>query len=129
MPYASIYRAKAIKITGNTLTAYVPQVFGDVEITVTDFLGTPAIGMGWVFFQGGDPEHPVWTSGLGGGGTVSDVVWVGPEAPEDEGIELWWDTDATTPLDPRYLTPTDAEALYLTSAEADATLPHPNRRR
>lgn len=26
---------------------------------------------------------------------VSDVVWVGPSAPADPTVEMWWDTDAT----------------------------------
>ena len=56
----------------------------------------PVQGMGWVSFQGGDPEFPVWTSGIGGGeggGTVTDTLWVGPGAPPDPSIEMWWDTD------------------------------------
>jgi len=29
-----------------------------------------------------------------GAGSVTDVVWVGPDAPSDPTIELWYDTDA-----------------------------------
>ena len=60
--YPSIYRAKAVKFEAPVLTAFVPQVFGDVSIEVTDFLDDPVAGMGWVFFQGGNPEFPVWTT-------------------------------------------------------------------
>ena len=36
----------------------------------------------------------VWAdAGTGGGGTVTDVLWTGPEAPVDPTIELWADTD------------------------------------
>ena len=60
--YPSIYRAKATQATDTTLTAYIPQVFGDAPVVIHDFLGPPAPGMGWVFFQAGNPEHPVWTT-------------------------------------------------------------------
>ena len=92
--YPSVYRAKSVKYNPPVLTAYVPQVFGDVPIEITDVLGSTTQGMGWVFFQGGDSDFPVWASG--GGGSVSDVVWTGPDAPTDSSIELWWDTDDTT---------------------------------
>lgn len=105
--YPGLFRAKAVKVTTTEVTALIPQVFGDVAVTITDFLGAPAAGMGWVFFQAGDADHPVWCSGLGGaggGGTVSDVVWVDPSAPTDTNLELWWDTDDSLPLDTRYAT-------------------------
>jgi len=95
--YPGIYRAKAVQFVSPNLTAYVPQVFGDVAITVTEWITTPVVGLGWVMFQGGDPSFPVWLglagAGSGGGGTVTDVVWVGPDAPADPDTELWWDTD------------------------------------
>ena len=95
--YPSIYRAKAVKFEAPALTAFVPQVFGDVPIEIVQFNGPPptTLVMGWVAFQGGNPEFPVWlaSGGGGGGGTVSDVVWVDPEAPTDPNIELWWDTN------------------------------------
>lgn len=70
MSYPSIYKAKAVSLTGPTLTAYVPAVFGDVAIQITDFLSTPVPGMGWVMFQAGDCEFPVWVGNdvaVGGG--------------------------------------------------------------
>ena len=116
--YPSVYKARAVKYEAPVLTAFVPQVFGNVAIEITEVIGAPTQGMGWVFFQGGNPEFPVWNGGVGG--SVSDVVWAGPDAPTDKSIELWWDTDEEAPLDPRYLTPSDAETLYLTQAEVDA---------
>ena len=125
MAYAGIYRAKALRLDDtHLLTANVPQIFGEAPVTITSFVGDPPSEseMGWVAFHGGRPEYPVWlgVGTGGGGGTVSDVVWVGADAPEDDDIELWWDTDEETPLDPRYLTPSDADTLYLTQAEVDA---------
>jgi hypothetical protein len=76
--YPSIYRAKAVQYDGTTLIAYVPQVFGDVTIEITDLIGEIEQGMGWVFFQAGNPEFPVWMSGVfagaafEGGGEVDE---------------------------------------------------------
>lgn len=60
--YPGIYQAKAITLTGSVLTAYIPQVFGDVQVTIENFVGTAPTTdiMGWVAFQGGNPEFPVW---------------------------------------------------------------------
>ena len=76
--------------------------------------------MGWVFFQGGNPEFPVWTSGIGGGGgSVSDVVWVAPSEP-GASMELWYDTDDEVPLDPRYTTPEYVNTnFFLVNTELD----------
>jgi len=108
--YDAIYRARAVKYESSVVTAYVPQVFGETAIQIVNFLGTPATGMGWVLFQGGNPEFPVWTSGLGGGdggggggGTVTDTLWVGTDAPTDSSLELWYDTDEVA----QYATATD----------------------
>ena len=109
-PYPGIYRAKALRLdTGNQLAALIPQIFGEETVTITAFVGDPpaASEMGWVAFHGGMPSNPVWlgvgTGGGGGGGTVTDVLHVGTAAPTDPAMELWWDTDETVPLDPRYL--------------------------
>ena len=66
--YPSIYKAKAVQATATTITAFIPQVFGDVPVVISDFLGPAAPGMGWVFFQAGNPEHPVWTTRITGAG-------------------------------------------------------------
>jgi hypothetical protein len=100
--YPSLYRAKAVSIRSGAVEAFVPQVFGESTITITDSLGALPVapGMGWVFFQAGNPEFPVWSSGLGSGNGngdgqgagVNDEVWIGPSAPPGEQ-ELWVDTD------------------------------------
>ena len=99
MSYDSIYRARASS-SGTTLDVFVPQVFGDTPIRVTDSVGGQVPGMGWVMFQGGDPAYPVWLAdiGLGSGGSVivggGNEVFVGPDQPTDPRVELWYDTDA-----------------------------------
>ena len=111
--YPGIYRAKAVQYQSPNLTVYVPQVFGDVTITVTEWITVPETGMGWVMFQGGDPSFPVWvglagsgSGGGGGGGTVTDVMWVGPSAPADPTVELWYDTDDPgSPVEPLWVGP------------------------
>ncbi len=98
----SLYRARAVRVTGRQLQAFVPQVFGDTPIDIDAFLGDlpTASGMGWVFFQGGDPAFPVWasaayTGGDGPGpGVPSNEVFVGPDTPTDGQVELWYDTNA-----------------------------------
>lgn len=44
-----------------------------------------------------NPAYPV-VSATGGGGTGADEVWIGPTAPTDPAIELWFDTDAVAPV-------------------------------
>ena len=99
-----VYRAKAVKLDGKVLVTYVPQIYGDTSISVADVSGgfpSTFPTMGWVAFQAGVPENPVWLGGGSGGtgtGTVSDVVWVGTDAPADTSMELWFDTDEPTPV-------------------------------
>jgi hypothetical protein len=66
--FSGIYRSKAVKIEGQTLTAQIPQVYGEAAVVITEFIGsvptTP--GMGYVSFRSGDAAFPVWH---GGGGT------------------------------------------------------------
>ena len=91
-----IYRAKAASVSGTTLTAFIPQIFGDLAVPVTEFVGgmPTATAMGWVAFHGGNADKPVWLGG-GDGGGVTDAVWVGPNAPAEASTELWFDTDET----------------------------------
>ena len=110
MQYPSLYRAKAVAVTGGRVKAYIPQIFGDTEITITSFVGGPPTepGMGWISFQAGNPEFPVWMGagvvtepdGGGGGGEGTDEVWVSPTAPTDPNIELWYDPDAVPGVTP-----------------------------
>ena len=100
--FTSIYRAKAVRYSGNTLTAFVPQVFGDQAIEIPHIIGEP-VGMGWVLFEAGNPAFPVWLSEAlsgGGGGDFDpsllaplDEVFIGSSDP-GTGYELWYDTDA-----------------------------------
>ena len=58
-----VYRAKAVKLDGKALTTYVPQIFGDTSISILDIAGDPPAtfpAMGWVTFQSGLSEAPVW---------------------------------------------------------------------
>lgn len=103
MIFPGVYRARAVKLDGTALTTYVPQIFGDTSISVVDVAGTfPATfpSMGWVAFHAGVAENPVWLGAAttGGGGTVTDTLWVGTDAPTDAAIELWYDTDEPTPV-------------------------------
>jgi hypothetical protein len=79
---------------------YVPAVFGNQSVEVSESIGSlpTQAEMGWVFFQAGNPEFPVWVGRLasaGGGGGGDNEVWIGPDDP-DGGIELWYDTDDTS---------------------------------
>ena len=109
MTYPSLYRAQAVSTRTGAIDAFVPQVFGETSITITDAVGslptTP--GMGWVFFQAGNPEFPVWSGGGvsggssggggGGGGTGADEVWIGDNTPSAAELELWFDPSAEAP--------------------------------
>lgn len=118
--YPSIYRAKAVRIDPSSIQAFVPQVFGDTPITISSFLGAkPGPSMGWVFFQSGDPDFPVWASGVsggggnggnGGGGGGIDEVWVGPDTPAG-AEEVWYDTDAVSPTSA--ITRAEADTRYI----------------
>lgn len=104
--FPSVYRARAVHINGAAIDVFVPQVFGETAIVVSEYLGGPPEepGMGWVVFQGGNPEFPVWAGNLASGGTGgtgggTDEVWVGPSEPTIPTIELWLDTDAIPDMD------------------------------
>ena len=60
--YSGIYKARCVSVTGSEITAYVPQMFGDVKITMQSAIGGyPTAGsFGYVVFEGGDPSFPVW---------------------------------------------------------------------
>ena len=102
MSYDAIYKARTTGRNGSVIDVFVPQIFGDTPIKVSDFIGAmpTGMGMGWVLFQGGDPSYPIWLAdvGLGSGsgtGTGVNEVYVGTDPPTDPGVELWYDTDAT----------------------------------
>lgn len=62
MSYPAIYRARVTRIDGQRLTVFVPQVFGEASIVIDTFVGNlpTEAGLGWVMFEGGNPEFPVW---------------------------------------------------------------------
>jgi hypothetical protein len=103
--FTGVFRGKAVQVNGLSITAFVPQVYGEQPIVVSDFIGdVPADpGMGWVLFQAGNPEFPVWigklaSAGDGGGtGGGTNEVWIGPNdpIPANPTIELWYDEDET----------------------------------
>ena len=71
MALTGVYRAKAAHVEANgALSAFVPQVFGDSVVTITESVGSlpGASVMGWVSFHGGNPDFPVWMGSQAGGG-------------------------------------------------------------
>ena len=74
--YPGIYRARCISKAASSITAYVPQVFGTVSITVINVAGSfPDAGeFGYISFEGGDPAFPVWI------GTVTNIT-LDPDEP------------------------------------------------
>jgi microcystin-dependent protein len=60
--YSGIYKARCVNVTGSEITAYVPQMFGDVKVTMQAAIGGyPSAGsFGYVVFEGGDPAFPIW---------------------------------------------------------------------
>lgn len=101
--FTGVFRGKAAQVNGLSITAFVPQVFGEQPIMISDFIGNiPTLPeMGWVLFQAGNPEFPVWIGRLAaadGGGGDTNEVWIGPSdpIPANPTVELWFDQDATS---------------------------------
>lgn len=92
--YGSIYRAKAVSYSAPRLTCYVPQVFGDVPIEVLDFIGPAIPGMGWVFFNGGHAEHPVWIPDIGADAAAVATAVAEQKAITDAYPAAWAAADA-----------------------------------
>jgi len=78
----TLYRARALMVDDGVITAYVPQVFGDTPIRITDTIGELPSGpsTGWVMFESGATEFPVWTTGA-----VTAGPEPAPEAPDTTG--------------------------------------------
>ena len=89
--YPAIYRAKSVRVDPHSLQAFVPQVFGDTPITVINFVGDPptSTGMGWISFQGGNPDFPVW---LGAGVTAA------PPPTPAPGVPMMWQWAGEQPV-------------------------------
>jgi len=64
--FPGVYQAKAVKVNRLNVEALIPQVFGEAPVTVQRFMGPPpfTVSTGWVMFVGGNPEFPVWCSGV-----------------------------------------------------------------
>lgn len=94
--HAGLYRAKASKREGNTVVAFVPQVFGESPITIRDFVGDipDTSQMGWVGFQGGNCEFPVWMS------TGAQGEQGAPGTPGVSGNLFYYVFDTTTAVNP-----------------------------
>ena len=78
---SGVYEGRIVTVGDGNATAFIPQVFGDTTITISNFLVDPLPGKGWVAFQSGDSEHPVWLSGSSGGTGAS--IWTGTQAEYD----------------------------------------------
>lgn len=81
--YPGVYRARALQVQGGVITAYVPQVFGDTPISITEVVGGMPDGPsnGWVMFESGWPDFPVWSSGV-----IQDVEEPPPAPPDASGV-------------------------------------------
>ena len=73
-----VYRAVCLSVDPNagSVSCQVPQVFSLETVTCLDVTGgLPVAGdTGWVSFESGFPDRPVWMSAGGG-----DAIWVGPD--------------------------------------------------
>lgn len=94
-----VYEGRIISLGDGNATAFVPQVFGDTQVTISDFLAQPMVGMGWVSFQAGDPEFPVWLSGRpssgddSGGGGSDGFSFTQDTAPTATALgQTWYNT-------------------------------------
>ena len=96
---SGVYEGRIVSLGNGNATAFIPQVFGDVNVTISDFVHTPEVGMGWVAFLSGNCEYPVWLSGAGGsGGGGSDgfsFIQDTFPVPKKAG-QTWFDTSDTT---------------------------------
>lgn len=84
--YPGTYRARCVADNGLALTVQVPQVFGSVSIVIPNTTGgRPAPGTdGYVIFEGGDPEYPIWLSAstaLAPGTVTATGVSIGSTGP------------------------------------------------
>lgn len=105
MSAVGIYQARVISPFANgSCVVVIPQLFGDVQVPITRFMGSTlplSPTMGWVMFEGGDENRPVWMN--------TDTSKVSDD---------WYVTQAEAAA--TYLTPAQADASFLTPAEGDA---------
>lgn len=64
MTAPGIYRAKVVAPFSNgSCDVVIPQLFGDIVVNISRFVGSTlplSPTMGWVMFEGGDENNPVW---------------------------------------------------------------------
>lgn len=92
------YRAVclAVDLDAKQVRCHVPQVFAEETVTCLDWLSVPKAGdAGWVMFESGFPDRPVWLGNGEGGG--DDEVFVGSTPPSSFDFELWYDPNAPGP--------------------------------
>jgi hypothetical protein len=83
--YGGTYRAVCLEVLTDSLRVQIPQVFGATVVTIFESAGPrPFAGdQGWVFFESGLAEYPVWagsesidaSSGGGGGSGGGLSIW------------------------------------------------------
>lgn len=78
--YGGVYKAACQEVMIDRIRVQIPQLFASEMVTVFEFAGPrPEAGdEGWISFEAGLPEHPIWigseSKGSSGGG--SDVaIW------------------------------------------------------
>lgn len=66
--YPGIYKAYCERVDSGVISLYVPQVFGDVRLKTANATGNAPSGgtEGWVMFESGLAEYPVWVSATAG---------------------------------------------------------------
>jgi hypothetical protein len=121
-----MYKAVCLDVDteAQVLRCQVPQIFNDETVTCLDLVGgvTPKPGaMGWVGFEAGYPDHPVWmgTDTFGTGETpvggiyvTRDYRWVNQVTPTDPGNGR---------IKVNNLDPNLATEVYMSAYDADNT--------
>lgn len=64
MTFGGVYKARCLTIKDGVISAEIPQVFGKTVVTFSDATGAlPDPGVfGYVLFESGQAERPVWLS-------------------------------------------------------------------
>lgn len=57
-----VYLARCVDSSAASVQLLIPQLFGDIQIPITDWVGSQPVSQtfGFVSFLGGDPAYPVW---------------------------------------------------------------------
>lgn len=116
--YPAIYEARAVQINGRSLKAFIPQIFGDTPVTITRFTNAPppSPSHGWVIFQSGNPEFPVWI-----GVTEADYIPPGVVTNDEMADMPPWTIKgqpSATAGPPQDVTPAQARSILANDAGA-----------